>query len=51
MLQYDKYKLWVLQESAVGGCNSGGIGYNIGGYNGSGGYSIGGYTMVVHSAL
>ena len=41
----------MLQGAAVGGCNIGSGGYNIGGYNGGGGYNVGSYTMVVHSAL
>ena len=51
VLWCDKYGLWVLQEAAVGGCNGGSVGYNIGGYNGSSGYNIGSYTIVVHSSL
>ena len=49
MLRCHKYELWVLQKAAVGGCNGGSDGYNIGGYNGGGGYNVGGYTMVMLS--
>ena len=41
----------MLQEAAVGGCNGGGGGYNVGGCNGGGGYNVGGYKMVACSAL
>ena len=41
----------MLQEAAVGGCNSGGGGHNIGGCNGGGGYNVGSYTIVACSAL
>ena len=51
MPRCDEYELRVLQEAAVGGCNGGGGGYNIGGYYGGSGYNVGGYTMVVCSAL
>ena len=47
----NKYELWVLQEDAVGGCNGGGGGYNIGGCNSSVGYNVGGYKMVACSAI
>ena len=47
----DKYELWVLQEAAVGGCNGGSGGYNVGSCNDSGSYNVGGCIMVVHSAL
>ena len=40
----------MLQEAAVGGCNSSG-GYNSGSYNSDDSYNIGGYTRVVHSTL
>ena len=40
MPRHDEYELQVLQEDAVGGCNGG-----------CGGYNIGGYAMVVCSAL
>ena len=32
MPRRDEYELQVLQEAAVGGCNAGCSGYNIGGY-------------------
>ena len=51
MPRRDEYKLLVLQEAAVGGCNGGRGGYNVGGYYGGGGYNVGGYAMVVCSAL
>ena len=51
MPRRDKYELRVLQEAAVGSCNGGRGGYNVGGYYGSGGYNVGGYAMVVCSAL
>ena len=41
----------MLQEGAVGGCNGGSGGYNIGSYNGSSSHNIGGYTMVARSTL
>ena len=43
ILQCNEYKLCVLQEAAIGGCNSE--------YNGVGGYNIAGYTMVAYSTL
>ena len=51
MQWHDKYALWVQQEAAVGGCNSGSSGYNIGGYNGGGSYDVADYTMVTRSPL
>ena len=51
MLRHDEYELRVLQEAAVGGCNDGRGGYNVGGYYGGGGYNVSSYTMVVCSAL
>ena len=51
MPRRDEYELRVLQEAAVGGCNGGRGGYNVGGYYGGGGYNVGGYAMVVCSAL
>ena len=50
MPQRDEYKLQVLQEGAVGGCNSGHGSYNVGVYYG-GSYNTGSYTMVVCSTL
>ena len=47
MPRCDEYELRVLQEAAVGGCNGGRGGYNVGGYYGGGGYNVGGYAMVV----
>ena len=47
----------MLQEAAVGGCNGGCGGYNVGGYNvggyngGGSSYNVGGYTMVAFSTL
>ena len=41
----------MLQKAAVGSCNGGHGGYNIGGYNSGSGCNIGGYTMVAFSAL
>ena len=43
----------MLQEAAVGGCNSGGNGggYNVNGCNSSSGYNINSYTMVARNAL
>ena len=41
----------MLQEAAVGGCNSNGGSYNVRGCNISSGYNVGGYTMVAYSAL
>ena len=46
----------MLQEAAVGDCNGGGGGYNIGGYNvssyiGGSSYNVGGYKMVACSTL
>ena len=51
MPRHDEYELRVLQEVAVGGCNGGRGGYNVGGYYGGGGCNVGGYAMVVCSAL
>ena len=51
MPRRDEYKLRVLQEAAVGGCNGGRGDYNVGGYHGGGGYNVGSYAMVVCSAL
>ena len=34
MPRRDEYELRVLQEAAVGGCNGGRGGYNVGGYYG-----------------
>ena len=51
MSRCDEYKLQVLQEAAVGGCNGGCGGYNVGGYYDSSGYNVGGYAIVVCSAL
>ena len=51
MPQCDECELRVLQEAAIGGCNGGCGGYNVGGYYGGGGYNIGSYAMVVCSAL
>ena len=51
MPQHDEYELRVLQEAAVGSCNGGHSGYNIGGYYSGGGYNVGGYAMVVCSTL
>ena len=44
------------KKAAVGGCNGGRSGYNVGSYNvdgyyGGGGYNVGGYAMVVCSTL
>ena len=41
----------MLQEAAVGRCNGGGGGYNVGGYNGGGSYNVGSHTIVACSAL
>ena len=41
----------MLKEAAVGGCNSGGGGYNVSGCNSYSGYNGSGYTMVACSAL
>ena len=41
----------MLQEAAVGGCNGGSSGYNIGGYSGGSSYNVDGYTIVAPSAL
>ena len=51
MPRRDNYELRVLQEAAVGGCNGGCGGYNVGGYYGGSGYNVGGYAMVVCSTL
>ena len=51
MPRCDKYKLRVLQEALVGGCNVGCGGYNVGSYYGGGSYNVGGYAMVVYSTL
>ena len=51
MPRRDDYKWRVLQEAAVGGCNSSHGGYNVGGYHSGGSYNVGGYAMVVCSAL
>ena len=41
----------MLKEAAVGACNSGRSGYNVGDYHGGSGYNIGSYTMIAFSAL
>ena len=41
----------MLQEAAVGGCNGGGGGYNVGGCNSGGSYNVGSYAMVACSTL
>ena len=52
ILRCNKYRLWVLQEAAVVGCNgSSGGHYNIDGCNSGGGYNLGGYTIVACSAI
>ena len=51
MPRHNEYELRVLQEAAVGGCNGGCGGYNVGGYYGGGAYNVGGYAMVVCSTL
>ena len=51
MPRRDEYKLRVLQEAAVGGCNGDHSGYNISGYYDGSGYNVGGYAMIVCSTL
>ena len=41
----------MLQKAAVGGCNGGDSGYNVGGCNCGGSYNVGGYTIAACSAL